>query len=104
MNQRQSNKLTFHQVLAETSQSNLTAIMRRARAANQLAKITGGKARVRSYQVKVNALIALTKRFPNEVAIQNDFHLPRMIVVTVPHAHFGLHAPIEQFISREASR
>jgi hypothetical protein len=104
MNQRLPNKKSFRSLLAQVAPMNAQSIMRRARLANSLAKTTSGRARRAAYNVKTDALVALTKGFPNRVTLQYDLRLPQMIVVRVAETRFALHAPAHRFTSQEAKR
>ncbi|MGH9901768.1 MAG: hypothetical protein ACRD68_08165 [Pyrinomonadaceae bacterium] len=104
MNQRLPNKKSFRSLLAQVAPMNAQSIMRRARLANSLAKTTNGRARRAAYNVKTDALVALTKGFPNRVSLQYDLRLPQMIVVRDAADGFALHAPAHRFTSQEAKR
>jgi len=93
MNRRDQNALTFKRILAQTASANAKRLMHRARTANRLAKTTNGKARIMAYRVKTDALVTLTKRFPDDVVLRRDNNQPQMVMVAVTAAQFGLHAP-----------
>ena len=88
---------TFRSILTQVESHNQQQLMARARLANRIAKVVGGKARESAYQVKTNALIALRLHFLNCVCITNDTRLPRFLVVNIIAARFTLHAPAEYF-------
>jgi hypothetical protein len=90
-------KKTFKQLLSQTAATNRETLMRRARAANRLAKSTSGKSRQRSYHVKHKALFSLVQKFGTETSIQVDPKTPEMLVVVVDDTGFGLHAPKSLF-------
>jgi len=46
-----------------------------------------------AYRVKTDALVTLTKRFPDDVVLRRDNNQPQMVMVAVTAAQFGLHAP-----------
>jgi hypothetical protein len=71
--------------------------MGRARTANKIAKGLHGGSRQRVYQVKVNALLGLTLRFPERVRIVDDSNTTGFVVVVQKIAGFGLHAPASLF-------
>lgn len=104
MNRRSQNALTFKGLLERTAPSNAGRLMQRARTANRLAKSVNGKARRVAYQVKTDALVTLKKRFPEQVELLSDARQPRMVVVAVAAARFGLHAPAQEFAQGEGLR
>lgn len=104
MKRRKHNAPTFKRLLAQTAPDNAGRLMHRARTANHLAKTVRGRARTLAYQVKTDALVALRSWFSNRVTLQTDAAQPRMVVVAVPTAGFGLHAPRENFATREGVR
>lgn len=94
---------TFRDTLARVADRNATALMRRARVANSLAKQAsegGGRRRARrnAYTAKVLALEALVLRFPNRVRVAVDPMMPLFVVVAVEASRFGLHAPASRFL------
>jgi hypothetical protein len=97
MARRQTHGATFQETLARVSERNAAALMRRARLANRLAKTSERHGRRNAYAVKVRALSALRERFPERVTVLADPMLPRFVVVAIPAARFGLHAPVEVF-------
>ena len=84
---------TFNDVLNQTAAANRESLMRKARNANQLAKITKGISRRRFYRVKHDALKSLVHKFNADTSVRLDLNAPKMLVVTVDDARFGLHAP-----------
>ena len=105
MNRRRQNQLTFKGLLEQTARANAVRLMHRARTANRLAKtVMNNKARTVAYRVKTDALMTLTKRFPEQVELRRDIRHPQMIVVAVAAARFGLHAPAQNFTAREGLR
>lgn len=104
MNRREQNALTFKLILAQTASANAKRLMHRARTANRLAKTINGKARTLAYQVKTDALVTLTKRFPDEVVLRRDNNQPQMVVVALTTTHSGLHAPKQSFATMEGLR
>lgn len=96
--QRHKTKKSFQEILTSITSKNVSKLMDRARTANRLAKSVSGKARITTYQVKINTLIALTQLFPEQVTVSNDPCLPGFLIIEVPSSRFGLHLPIEQFI------
>lgn len=67
--------------------------MHKAFVANRMSKIARGTSKICSYTVKTNALNAIINKFRNEVEIGYDPTFPEMVVVSVVHTKFGLHAP-----------
>ena len=104
MNRRGQNALTFKGLLEHTAPANAGRLMQRARTANRLAKTVSGRARAAAYRVKTDALVTLTKRFPDRVELRRDFRHPQMVVVAVVAAGFGLHAPARNFAAGEGLR
>jgi hypothetical protein len=104
MKRRNRNVPTFKRLLAQTAPDNAGHLMHRARMANRLAKTVRGRARTLAYQVKVDALVALSSRFPDRVTLRADVRQSRMVVVAIPAARFGLHAPRENFAAGEGRR
>lgn len=104
MNRRNRKALTFKRILAQTASSNARCLMRRAWTANRLAKTINGKARALAYQVKTDALVTLTRRFPDKVVLRRDNEHPQMVVVAIAGARFGLHAPRQNFAVVEGVR
>jgi hypothetical protein len=92
-------RTTFRETLRNVSEANTTALMRRARLANTLAKRFEHQGRRNAYRVKVTALEALYRGFPERVDLVADPMLPKFLVVAVPAARFRLHAPVEHFTS-----
>jgi hypothetical protein len=101
MKRRNRNAPTFKRLLAQTAPNNAGRLMNRARTANRLAKTVRGRARTLAYRVKTDALVALRSRFPERVTLRADTRQPRMVVVAVTAARFGLHAPRENFATKE---
>lgn len=93
MANRRCKPRTFGRILAEVRSANSRRLMVRATIANQLAKTSRGRARIRYYGVKHSALLGLTTRFVDDVTICNDPHVPGFVVVSVQNTRFGLHAP-----------
>ncbi len=105
MNRRNQKPLTFKGLLKQTAPANAGRLMHRARTANRIAKtVMNNKARTVAYRVKTDALVTLTKRFPEQVELRRDIRHPQMIVVAVAAARFGLHAPAQNFTAREELR
>ena len=104
MNRRSQHALTFKGLLEQTAPSNAGRLMHRARTANRLAKSVSGRARRAAYRVKTDALVTLKRRFPEQVEILRDDRQPRMVVVAVASAQFGLHAPAREFAAQEGIR
>jgi hypothetical protein len=105
MKRRNGKAPTFEQLLAQTAPHHAGRLMHRAHMANRLAKtVRSSRSRTLVYQVKTDALVALSTRFPDRVALRADARQPRMVVVAVPAARFGLHAPRENFVTREGLR
>ena len=105
MKRQNGNAPTFERLLAQTAPDNAGRLMHRARMANRLAKtVRSSRARTLAYQVKTDALVALRTRFPDRVTLRTDVRQPSMVVVAVPAARFGLHAPRENFAMREGLR
>lgn len=86
-------KLSFAQLLHKTERMNRNALMHKAFTANRIAKSVKGTSRNHSYAVKTKALNAIIKKFPKDVVLRHDKALPEMIVVSIVHTKFGLHAP-----------
>ena len=86
-------KQTFDQVLNQVAAANREKLMRRAQDANRLAKVTKGRTKYRFYGVKHNALRSLINKFEVDASIQFDPNTPKMLVVAVKSAKFGLHVP-----------
>lgn len=84
---------SFRNILSGVATQNADRLMGRARLANKLAKSLRGRSRKRAYAVKGQALLELTKRFPERIRIVHDFPSPRCVLVQAPRACFGLHAP-----------
>lgn len=93
----------FAEIVGAVAERNAGTLMARARLANRLAKTSEGRARRLAYAVKTGALVALKNRFPERVAIDLDPMLPSFVVVSVPTARFGLHAPVERFVEGGAA-
>lgn len=74
--------------------------MDRAKIANRLAKSVEGRWRRAAYDVKHEALAALTERFPSDVHVVEDSANPLFVLVTVDHTRFGLHVPEEVFVDK----
>jgi hypothetical protein len=104
MNRRSQNALTLKGLLELTAQSNAGQLMHRAHTANRLAKSVSGRARRAAYRVKTDALVTLKKRFHDQVELLSDDRQPRMVVVAVAAAHFGLHVPTLEFAKGEGLR
>jgi hypothetical protein len=104
MNRRRQNTVTFKGLLERTAPANQRRLMHRARTANRLAKTVSGKARTVAYRVKTDALLTLKNRFPDQVELRRDVRQPRMVVVAVAAARFGLHAPAQHFVAGEGIR
>ena len=100
MNRRRQHTVTFKGLLERTALANQRRLMHRARTANRLAKSVNGRARIVAYRVKTEALVTLTKRFPDQVMLRRDVEQPGMVVVAVTAARFGLHAPAQNFTGR----
>jgi hypothetical protein len=90
-------KKTFKQLLNQTAATNRETLMRRAQTANRLAKATRGKSKRTSYRVKHNALKSLVQKFSTDTSIQPDRNTPKMLLIVVEEARFGLHAPESLF-------
>lgn len=98
---RQSeHKQTFTSILGRVAAHNAFRLMERASVANRLAKTTSGRARSRVYRVKTDALVNLSKSFPEQIFISNDPRTPRFVLVRNVRARFGLHAPAQHFVRR----
>ena len=104
MNRRSQNMLTFKGLLELAARSNAGQLMHRAHIANRLAKSVSGRARRAAYRVKTDALVTIKKRFPDQVELLSDDRQPRMVVVVIAAAHFGLHAPAQEFATGEGLR
>lgn len=101
MPRRQRTKLrTFQQIMIQVEGTNSMRLMERAKTANRLAKCVGGRARHAAYRVKVDSLLTLNAHFPERVRIHTDPRLRQFVVVSVPAAKFGLHAPAHYFQER----
>jgi hypothetical protein len=97
---RRQGRTVFRDIVAQSASENAGKIMRKARMANRLAKQLEGRAKMKAYQVKHIALVALASRFPAEVAVSYDPHAPELVIVSWPPAFFSLHAPAAQFEER----
>ena len=86
-------KSSFAQLLAKSQRMNRNTLMHKAFMANRIAKVAKGASRKRSYDVKIKALQAIIDKFPSDVNLLEDNALPDMVVVSVTHTKFGLHAP-----------
>jgi ribosomal protein S5 len=86
---------TFRQILTKVQDDNLQILMTKARTANRIAKsAVTVRTKRRAYQAKVNALSGLTRNFPHQVTIENDWkHGSGIVLVEVASKGFGLHAP-----------
>ena len=104
MKRRGQNAVTFKGLLEQIAPANAGRLMQRARTANRLAKTVNGRARATAYRVKTDALVTLTKRFPDQVELRRDLRHPQMVIVRVAAAQFGLHAPAQNFATREGLR
>jgi hypothetical protein len=100
MKRRPEPKQTFNSILGRAATENASRLMERASVANRLAKTVGGRARSRAYRVKTDALVNLSKNFPEQIFISNDPRTPRFVLVRNVRARFGLHAPAQHFVRR----
>lgn len=100
MKRQRQEQRTFRSILSEVAPQNASRIMHRARLANRVAKSARGSARKNAYRVKTDALVTLTRRFPEQVFISNDPRTPDFVLVRNVGARFGLHAPARQFRRR----
>ncbi len=95
---------TFKDILAGVATPNAECILKRALAANRLAKsATSGDMRRGAYKVKTDALLNLRRHFPAQVRVREDTMLPLFLLVeyTSPYSNrrSAMHAPIEIFNS-----
>lgn len=104
MNRRSQNVLTFKGLLELTARSNARQLMHSPYMANRLAKSVSRRARSATYRVKTDALVTLKKRFHDQVELLSNVRQPRMVVVAVAAAHFGLHVPALEFATGEGLR
>ena len=93
-------KQTFTSILGRVAAQNASRLMERASIANRLAKTAAGRARSRAYRVKTDALVNLSKSFPEQIFISYDPRTPRFVLVRNVRSRFGLHAPAEHFVRR----
>ena len=96
-NHQKGDKPSFRRILNGVASQNARLLMGRARLANKLAKSLRGHRQATAYWLKSQALLELAARFPERVRIINDPFTPRFVLVKVPRARFGLHAPAELF-------
>jgi hypothetical protein len=90
-------KPTFRSILNEVAPKNAVRLMGRARLANKIAKSVRGDSCRQAYAVKVQALLELATRFPEQIRIVNDANTPRFVLVEALAVRFGLHAPARVF-------
>jgi hypothetical protein len=93
---------TFNQILTRLEAQNAERLLKKARAANRLAKSApDGRARRRAYRVKVDALLNLRRRFPARTSVTTDPRIPSFVIVEYASPHTGvrsgLHAPASDF-------
>jgi hypothetical protein len=97
----QQRRYTFKTILRQLAPENMNRLMERARLANRLAKISRNRARSIAYDVKAEALTALSRHFPEKVRFKMDPYLPSFMVVFIVEAKFGLHTPIYKYINQK---
>lgn len=90
-------KLTFNQILAGAEKNNSEVLMRKARAANALAKRSRGAQRRKAYAVKAGALRSLVTKMPARVDVRKDIILTDFVVVELKNTNQGLHFPVSSF-------
>lgn len=100
MKRQPDHKQTFNSILSRVAAQNASRLMERASVANRLAKTAGGRARTRVYRVKTDALVNLSKNFPEQIFISYDPRTPQFVLVRNVRARFGLHAPAQHFVRR----
>lgn len=88
------NKQTFSQILNAVEKKNSERLMKKARAANRLAKSSHGSQRRKAYALKSGALASLVKNIPARVAVRRDPDLSEFVVVELKSTNQALHFPI----------
>ena len=87
-------KRTFNQMLSGLEGRHSETLMRRARKANRIAKITRGRSRRAAYEVKAKALSFLVDRMPERADVRKDIVLTDFVVVELKGTCRGLHCPV----------
>jgi hypothetical protein len=103
MKRAEAKTSTFNQILKRLETQNAERLIEKARTANRLAKSApDGRARRRAYQVKVDALLNLRRRFPAHTSVTTDPRIPSFVIVkyAAPQtgAQCGLHVPARDFV------
>jgi hypothetical protein len=94
---------TFRQILNKVAPQNARRMMERARIANQLAKSLRGRSRANAYAIKTEALLGLSKKFPQHVMILRDARIPEYVLVRIAVSRFAFHAPARSFTMSRAA-
>jgi hypothetical protein len=90
-------KLTFNQILSSVEAENSEKLMKKARQANRLAKMSRGLQKQKVYAIKSGALCSLVRKMPTRVEIRKDIILTDFVVVELKNKNAGLHFPISAF-------
>ena len=85
---------TFNQMLSGLEGRHSEQLMRRARRANRIAKITRGRSRRNAYEVKAKALSYLVDRMPERANVRKDIVLTDFVIVELKGTCRGLHCPV----------
>ena len=85
---------TFNQMLSGLESKHSETLMRRARRANRIAKITSGRSRRNAYAVKARTLSYLVDRMPGRTDVRKDIVLTEFVVVELKGTCRGLHCPV----------
>ena len=91
---------TFNQMLSGLESKHSETLMRRARKANRIAKITRGRSRRAAYDVKAKALSFLVHRIPERADVRKDIVLTDFVVVELKGTCRGLHCPVSMISGR----